>query len=647
MTPSSSIEKTAATPFACVPSPDFINTTNIAWLMQRVGVASYEALHQWSVQNREAFWALVIERLGIRFQQPFSRVLDLSRGVELPDWLVDAQLNIVESCFRAPPDSPAIIHQAEAGTPKVMTVATLAKLTDRVALSLKRRGFKPGDAMAIIRPMTAEAVAIYLGIIKAGCVAVGIADSFRPREIAVRLRLARAVTVFTQDIIVRGGKKLPLYATVMEADPPATIVLPAEETMTLPIRSSDCNWHDFLEADGHVSTETRKPSDAINILFSSGTSGEPKAIPWTQTTPIKCAMDAHFHQNVQPGDVLVWPTNMGWMMGPWLVFAGLLNRATIGLYSGAPTGREFGSFVQNAKATMLGVIPSFVKTWRNTGCMEDLDWSAIKVFSSTGECSTPDDMRWLMSQAGGKPVIEYCGGTEIGGGYITGTVTRPCLPGAFNTPALGLDFAILDAHGNAADAGELFIVPPSIGLSTSLLTQKHHEIYFAGTPKGADGKILRRHGDQMQKLENGYWCALGRADDTMNLGGIKVSSVEIEEVLQSIPGVREVAAIAGSMGGGPSQLVIYATCSNGQGLSKGDLMSLMQKAIKRDLNPLFKIHDLVLLDALPRTASNKVIRRVLRDQWGANLGVENENNNHLNGCDRAAAGLAQLSTESI
>src|SRR4029077_19776043 len=116
-------------------------------------------------------------------------------------------------------------------------------------------------------------------------------------------------------------------------------------------------------------------------------------------------------------------------------------------------GSEFGRFVQEAKATMLGVVPSLVKTWRNTGCMEGLDWSAIKVFSSTGECSNAEDMRWLMSLAGGKPVIEYCGGTEIGGGYIVGTVTQPCLPGAFSTPALGLDFVILDVHGNPANAG--------------------------------------------------------------------------------------------------------------------------------------------------------------------------------------------------
>jgi acetyl-CoA synthetase len=224
-------------------------------------------------------------------------------------------------------------------------------------------------------------------------------------------------------------------------------------------------------------------------------------------------------------------------------------------------------------------------------------------------------MRWLMSRAGGKPVIEYCGGTEIGGGYITGTVTRPCVPGTFNTPALGLDFAILNEAGQPADAGELFIIPPSIGLSATLLNQDHHEVYFANAPKGPRGQTLRRHGDVMEQLPGGYWRGHGRADDTMNLGGIKISSAEIERVLQSVPNVADVAAIAAAPGGGPGLLVIYAVCRGRPTLSNAEMMAAMQTAIKRDLNPLFKIHELIILDALPRTASNKVLRRALREQW--------------------------------
>jgi acetyl-CoA synthetase len=376
-------------------------------------------------------------------------------------------------------------------------------------------------------------------------------------------------------------------------------------------------WEGFVGSDADSAATLRDPDDPLNILFSSGTTGDPKAIPWTQTTPIKCAADAHFHQDVHPGDVLVWPTNLGWMMGPWLIFASLMNRATMGLFDGAPTGRAFGEFVQKAGTTVLGLVPSLVKAWRASGCMEGLDWSGIKLFTSTGECSNEDDMRWLMELGGGKPVVEYCGGTEIGGAYITGTLARRCVAGRFNTPALGVDVVVLDEEGRLSQSGELFLLPPSIGLSNTLLNKDHHEVYYAGVPKGPNGETLRRHGDEMETLGDGYWRARGRADDTMNLGGIKVSSAEIEQVLQRVPGVFETAAIAVSPDGGPSQLVIYAVCPETDESRKGTLMAEMQNAIRHDLNPLFKIQELVFVDALPRTATNKVMRRDLRARYVA------------------------------
>lgn len=599
---------------AWVPSPAFINTTNMAWLMKQVGVNSYEELHRWSVQHREEFWKLVIDRLDIRLSRPFARVMDLSGGVESPRWLPGARLNIVESCFTAPPESPAIIYQPEGGEIKSMSVEELEALSRKVAANLKRLGFSAGDPLAIVMPMTAEAVAIYLGIIMAGSIAAGIADSFQPREIARYLKTSKAKAVFVQDVNERNHRQLPLYANVIQAAGPMAIVLPAREKIQITMRAGDVQWNDFLQANPSEQMHIGDPGDTINILFSSGTTGDAKAVPWTQTTPLKCAMDAHFHQNAQPGDVLVWPTNMGWMMGPWLVFASLLNRATLGLFYGAPTGREFGEFVQNSKATMLGVVPGLVKTWRNSRCLDGLDWSRIKLFSSTGECSIADDMAWLMQLAGGKPVIEYCGGTEIGGGYIAGTLTKACEPGTFNAPALGLDIVILDVNGHPTDSGELFIVPPSIGLSTTLLNQDHHEIYFSGIPTSPTGQPLRRHGDQMQRIDKGLWCGLGRADDTMNLAGIKVGSAEIETVLRSASGVLEVAAVAVSPGGGPSSLVIYAVCPEKHG-AREDVLQNMQQIIRREMNPLFKIHDLVFVESLPKTGSNKIARKFLREQW--------------------------------
>ncbi len=464
--------------------------------------------------------------------------------------------------------------------------------------------------------MTAESVAIYLGIIKAGCAAVSIADSFAPEEIAIRLKLGQARGVCTQDYDVRGRKPRPLYEKVVSALAPTTVVVPGGDSVPCELREMDRRWEDFLSDNDSFDSLARAPDDHTNILFSSGTTGEPKTIPWTQTTPIKCAADAYLHHDIRPGDILAWPTNLGWMMGPWLIYASLINRASMALYYGTPTGRAFCEFVQDANVTMLGVVPSLVKTWRNAKCVEGLDWNAIRAFSSTGECSYADDMLYLMSLAGYKPVIEYCGGTEIGGGYITGTMVQPASPSTFSTPALGLDFTILDENGAECDNGELFLIPPSMGLSNGLLGRDHPEVYFAGTPDRRDGAQLRRHGDQMQRLPGGYYRAHGRIDDTMNLGGIKISSVEIERVLDAVPGIRETGAISvASAASGLERLVVYVVAESHAKERDRRLQSALQQALVRRLNSLFRIHDLVLVDALPRTASNKVMHRELRRRY--------------------------------
>ncbi len=244
--------------------------------------------------------------------------------------------------------------------------------------------------------------------------------------------------------------------------------------------------------------------------------------------------------------------------------------------------------------------------------MESFDWSRIHVFSSTGEASHPEDMFYLSSLAGMRPIIEYCGGTEIGGGYITSTVVEPNYPSAFTTPACGLDFVILDAEEKPSDEGELFLIPPSVGLSNRLLNRDHVETYYAGTPKVADVPCLRRHGDHFKRLPNGALIAGGRVDDTMNLGGIKISSAEIERVCNQVSGVKETAAVAVGEQQGPDQLVVFVVKS--AEARAVDLQTEMNRALKERLNPLFKISRVVEVDSLPRTASNKVMRRLLRDQ---------------------------------
>ncbi|HDZ19764.1 hypothetical protein LCGC14_0016090 [marine sediment metagenome] len=600
---------------AWLPPAGSVAATNIGKLMAEFDLPDYRALHRWSVNDRAGFWETLIARVGITFKREYETVVDLSAGVEAPRWLAGARLNIVDSCFSAPPDSTAIMYQKD-GRLNCMTCAALLSAVNRAANGFTAAGYSTGDRIAIAMPMTVESVVAYMGAVKAGLAVVSIADSFAPHEIAVRLRLTGAVGIITQDHVPRTGKMRPMYTKVVEAEAPRAIVAPCGRKLSVTLRPDDLEWNRFLSDDETFESIARDPQDHTNILFSSGTTGEPKAIPWTQTTPIKAAVDGHLHHDIRPGDVVAWPTNLGWMMGPWLIYAALINKASMALYDDAPTLGGFGQFVQDAKVTMLGVVPSLVRAWRASGCIRGCDWSAIRAFSSTGECSSREDMLFLMSLAGYKPIIEYCGGTEIGGGYITGTVAQPSAPSTFSTPALGLDLAILDDQGAPATNGEVFLIPPSMGLSNDLLNQDHHAVYFEGTPRAADGAVLRRHGDQIEALAGGYFRAHGRTDDTMNLGGIKISSAEIERTTLTVPGVQAAAAVAApAPGGGPDRLVMFAVLDTSRDVDTARLKTDMQTAIKTQLNPLFKIYDLVIVDALPRTASNKVMRRELRRQY--------------------------------
>ena len=598
------------------PSIEIIEQSNIFKMMQAHGFENYEDFWKWSVTQKENFWEETIHNLGIKLAQNHTSILDVSKGVEHAQWLKNAKLNIVDSCFQNEDDSIAVIFQEEGKNIQKVTQKELLSLVNQISNGLIELSLKTGDRIAINMPMTLEAVAIYLAGIKTGMPIVTIADSFTPNEIAIRLNITKPKVIFTQDVLKRANKELPLYAKILEAKGPKTIVLKVSENETK-LRKKDIYWNAFLSSNTAFETVIQSPEDIITILFSSGTTGEPKAIPWTHTTPIKCASDGYYHQDIHKNDVVCWPTNLGWMMGPWLVFATLINKATIALYYGAPMGEGFGEFVQNAKVTMLGVIPSFVKNWKNTQCMETYNWDHIKCFSSTGEVSNPTEMEYLMQLANNKPVIEYCGGTEIGGGFVTSTVVQPNIASTFSTQALGGEFVLLNDNNEVSTKGELFIIPPIMGLSTSLINRDHFNVYYKDTPT-LEGKLLRRHGDALQQLANGYYKAQGRVDDAMNLGGIKISSVQIEAVLNELGFIKESAAIAVSpKGGGPNLLVVYYV-ENTSELTSEEKFIQSKKCIRKQLNPLFKVSDLIKIDVLPRTASNKVMRRKLRGLYEQN-----------------------------
>ncbi len=588
-----------------VPNPRVIEQANVTQFANKLGFDSFTALWEWSTRDRVGFWNAVVERLGVVFDTPCVQTLDVIPGLEEARWFLGARLNITQSCFTSDPDHVAIVHRRGPSLHRT-TYGELGR-----AVEVAARGFRDGESVGIAMPMSLEAVVAYLAIIRAGGRVVSIADSLAAPQISARLGVAPVTTVVTQDRLFRAGRELPMAEKVWEATSERCIVVRTERGLGLKLRDQDQEWGEFVarcETADPLSPHIGAPDRHSNILFSSGTTGTPKAIPWTQLTPIKAAMDAHMHQDVHSGDVVCWPTNLGWMMGPWLIYGSLMNGAAMALFDDAPTTRAFGTFVHEAGVTVLGVVPSLVSGWRRTDCMRDLDWRAVRLFSSTGEVSRPDDMRFLSQLGQGKPVIEYCGGTELGGGYLSSTVTHPWVPSTFTTPTLGMDISLLDDEGNPTGEGEAFLHPPSVGMSSDVLNADHHEIYFAGVPRPG----LRRHGDRFAKVGDGY-RALGRSDDAMNLGGIKVSSAEIEAVARTVEGVLDAAAVGvPEPGGGPDRLVVFVVPVARDVADPGPLREAIQGALKEQLNPLFKVYLVEVIQELPRTASGKVLRRSLR-----------------------------------
>ena len=593
-----------------VPGPPELRDSNLAGLLEERRLTSYADLHRWSVEEREEFWGVLLRKLGIRFRAEPARVLGRASTPERPEWLPGASLNIAESCFRADPRHVAIVYATEASPPpRKTTVAELHRLANRVANGLDALGVPRGGRIALYMPMTPESVAIYLGVVLAGRCVVGIADASAPEEFAKRVRIAEATAVFTIDSYRRGGKELRIYDKVIAAEGPKAVVLPPEGGAVRVSRSSDVPWSDFLSDRAEFEAVPCPPGDATNILFSSGTTKDPKAIPWTHSTPIKSAADAYLHHDVRPSDVLAWPTSFGWMMGPCLTYASLINGASMALFGGDPQRREFGEFVSRAGVTILGVVPKLVRSWKAGRTMEGLDWSRVRLFSSTAEPSSPEEMLYLMFLAGYRPIIEYCGGTEIGGAYLTGTVVQPCAPGTFTTPALGLDLVTLD-EGAPSDRGEVFLVPPSIGLSTRLLNYDHSKEYFEGVPRGVHGEVLRRHGDRIERLPGGFYRHLGRIDDTINIGGVKTSAEEIRSVLAHDLVYDSKPAAIDVGGSGQHVLVVYVVPRDPRQLGSTDLRDRLrkdfQRAIRERLNPLLAhVEDVVLVPELPQAGPGK------------------------------------------
>jgi acetyl-CoA synthetase len=613
------------------PSDAYLRRSRLKRFMDRHDLATFEELMARSTADIAWFWEAVFEDLGIEFYEPYTRVVDLSRGIQWPEWCVGGKLNITHNCLDNWIDTPtqnrvAVRWEGEEGTVRLLTYRDLYREVNRVAAALRSAGLGKGDAIGLYMPMVPEIVVAFLAIAKIGGIILPLFSGYGSGAVATRLVDAEAKALFTADGLFRRGKAIAMKPVADEAlnDVPSmqkVIVYPRIGIDVPMTDGRDVWWDDFVAGQpAQAHTEQTDAEDVVMIIYTSGTTGRPKGAVHTHCGfPIKGAQDMAHGFDIQDFDTMFWMTDMGWMMGPWEVFGVLILGASMLLYDGAPDYPDVDrvwALVERHGVTCLGLAPTFIRAIMSHGDepAKRHDLRSLRVIGSTGEAWNPGPWRWLFQTVGrGEvPILNYSGGTEISGGILLGNVLRPLKPCAFSGPPPGMAADVVDDAGEPVRGavGELVVRQPWIGMTRGFWKdpERYIETYWSRIPN------VWVHGDFAAIDEDDLWYILGRSDDTIKVAGKRVGPAEVENVLVSHLAVAEAAAV-----GVPDEIkgqavVAFAVLQPGSEPSeelRADLEGLVAKELGKPLAP----KAVRFVEDIPKTRNAKVMRRVIRSAY--------------------------------
>jgi acetyl-CoA synthetase len=621
--------------FAWQPSEEVKERAQLTKFMKFCGVDSFDALYRRSIEDVAAFTETVLNFLDIKFSPPYAQILDTSRGIEWSRWCVGGGLNISARCvdywLDKIPDQPAVIWEGEEDATRTLSYKELCSDVEKCAAGLRAFGLKKGDAVGVHLPMTPETVVALMALARIGAIAVPVFSGYGATAIETRLRESEARALITCDAFPRRGTAVQAKRTADEAVArcPSIEKVFVVERMKVEAafdQTRDVLWSKLLEIGARKIAEDEnlkriEPTDAedpLLIIYTSGTTGRPKGIAHTHCGfPVKAAQDMCFGTDVGVGTRICWLTDIGWMMGPWLIYGALLLGGTVVLYDGAPdypAPDRVWQFVANHKIEALGISPTLVRAL--AACGDELpqrhDLSSLRLFASTGEPWNPNPWWWLFERVGQSriPIINYSGGTEISGGILMGNPLLPVKPCAFSAPCPGIAADVLDEDGNSVASntvGELAIRKPWIGMARGFWRdpERYLETYWRRFPG------VWVHGDWASFDEDGQWYIYGRSDDTLKVAGKRVGPAEVESILVSHESVVEAAAI-----GVPDELKgtsLIAFCTLAPTAEASDeLANALRELVGAELGKPLRPEKILFVKSLPKTRNAKVMRRVIR-----------------------------------
>lgn len=413
------------------PDPDVVADSNLRRFMDRHDLADLSALRTRAASDVAWFWEAVLDDLDIEFYDPYDQIVDLSGGIERPAWCVNGSMNIVHNLldkWQGTPaeDRAALRWEGEDGATRTLTYGELHQRVCRCANALRDLGLGRGDRIGLFMPMTPEIVIAFLAIAKIGGVLLPLFSGYGVGALVTRLQGAEADALFTADGFARRGRPIDMKETADEAVAQCPTVehvivhrhLGRDDTPMTTGR--DRFWADFVAGhDPEARTARTGADDPVMVIYTSGTTGPPKGTVHTHCGfPIKGAQDMYHPMDLKPGETMYWMSDMGWMMGPWLVFGTLTVGATMVLYDGAPDHPDAGRLwrlVDDHEVTHLGVSPTLIRALKTHGDapVRASDRSSLRAIGSTGSPWDPESWSWCFETVldGEKPILNYSGGT--------------------------------------------------------------------------------------------------------------------------------------------------------------------------------------------------------------------------------------------
>jgi len=597
---------------------------------------AYRALADAAAQDPDRFWGEAARR-ELHWFEPFQSVLDWSNP-PFAKWFDGGKTNLSYNCLDRHLEGPkaektALIWEGEPGDVRRFTYRELHAEVCQAANALKAMGIGKGDLVALYMPMIPEAAIAMLACARIGAPHSVVFGGFSAEALRDRLIDGDAKAVITADGGFRKDKAVSLKPAVDaalagDACPSVKSVLVVQRTKqpTEMTDGRDVWWHDLVPAQSaDCVAEPMDSEDRLFVLYTSGSTGKPKGVVHTTAGyNLWAHLTFQWIFDIKDDDVYWCTADVGWITGhSYIVYGPLSNGATSVMYEGAPRPSNPGAFwelIQKHGITIFYTAPTAIRAFMKSGreVPDQFDMSSLRLLGTVGEPINPEAWMWYRDVIGGNrcPIVDTWWQTETGGVMISPLPgATPTKPGSATLPLPGIQADVVDAEGNSCGADEggyLVVRRPWPGMMRTVHgnPQRFRESYWEHL-QPADGSHIYFAGDGARRDGDGYFWVMGRVDDVINVSGHRLGTMEIESALVSHPAVAEAAVV-----GRPDDLkgegiVAFVTLEAGR--EAGDaLVAELRAHVGQEIGPIARPDEIRCSDALPKTRSGKIMRRILR-----------------------------------